>query len=158
MSRRMLEGKLNLPAFDHLTQQLRMMGSKVERKVMRKSLKAGAGVILRAAKALAPVGRTKNLKKSMAISRGVRIRKYPHGTMMAVLGPGWPLGAHGPIVEEGTKMRRTRSGASRGRMPAMPFLAPAVAAQTAAATARVRSEVAKGIEKEIERKIARTAI
>lgn len=38
---------------------------------------------------------------------------------------GGKKGYHGHLVEFGTKERKTKKGASRGRMPAFPFAAPA---------------------------------
>lgn len=69
-----------------------------------------------------------NLRKSM----GLRIKTYRNsGTTIAVVGPRWPQGAHGHLIEFGTTERLTKgegkvpAGVSRGFMPARPFLRPA---------------------------------
>ena len=72
------------------------------------------------------------------MSIGVRIRNYRNtDTKIAVIGPKWPQGAHGHLVEFGTLPRWTQTkgffnqlrhglkGAYRGIMPAKPFLRPA---------------------------------
>ena len=75
-----------------------------------------------------------NLLKSL----GVRTRRYKNtNTQIAVIGPRWPEGAHGHLVEFGTAPRWAQNkgffkqllhglkGGYRGIMPARPFLRPA---------------------------------
>lgn len=116
-------------------------------RIMKRALRAGGAEILKEAKRNAP-RHAGGLKRSLAVTRGRRIRKYPSGNLLAVLGPAWPIGAHGTIVERGTANRRTKSGANRGAMPANPFLEPAFHGKQAAALERIRAEVTKGLKRE----------
>ena len=62
---------------------------------------------------------TGNLRRSI----GYRLRQYKRtGVIILVLGPRWPLGAHGHLVEFGTAPRYTSDGKFVGKMPAMPFM------------------------------------
>lgn len=128
---------------------LKALGPTLERRIIRQALKAGGAQILKRAKQLAPKGKTGNLRRSLAVSRGRRIRKYPHGNLVAILGPSWPLGAHGHLIEKGTRLRKTKDGASRGRMPAQPFMGPAFEGRKERALRVLREKIRQGIKREL---------
>lgn len=146
-----------------------VVGKRAAGRVQRKALKAGGSPILMEAKRRAPRskrrvgdlsrpgGRPGNLKRSLAVSRGRRVRRYPRGNILAILGPQWPLGAHGHLVEFGTKQRRTKTGASRGRMPARPFLEPAFHGRIREARAKIRQVFGKEIAREWDKHIRKGA-
>lgn len=147
-----------------LEKLLRSLPAQIERRITRRAVRAGGAVILKAAKAQAPRGQKRgekkpgNLRRSMTQSRGLRIRKYPRGRRtkyIAVAGPGWPLGAHGHLVEAGTESRETKTGANRGVMPATPFMEPAFKAKRAQAQKKVTDTLWQGIEREAARARAR---
>jgi len=127
---------------------LESLPRKMSGPVVRKALREGSKPILAAARAAAPVGDTGNLKKSMSPGRGIRIKTYRNsGVTLAVIGPSWPLGAHGHLIEFGTKLRETETGASRGVGPAIPFLRPAFDANVGRAQRIIASVMADGLAK-----------
>lgn len=78
--------------------------------------------IVETAKSLAPEDLTHpgSLKDSIGI-RKWRGKKWSG----VVIGPQWPAGAHGHLVEFGTGPRYLKSGKYVGRMPMKPFMRPA---------------------------------
>jgi HK97 gp10 family phage protein len=141
-----------------LRRELKNLPYQIGKRVEKDALKAGAAEILKEAKRRAPRSRRKHasdlggfqaglLRRSLAVSKGRRIRRY-RGVLVAVVGPAWPWGAHGHLVEHGTRHRKTRAGHSRGSMPATPFLEPAFHAKIQAARRRIREKLATGIERE----------
>lgn len=128
-----------------MLRRLRQFGPKVERRAIRKALKAASAVILKRAKQLAPK-RTGGLRRALAVSRGRRLKRYPDGGFLAVVGPAWFGGQHGHLVERGTTARKFK-GASRGRMPAQPFLKPAYAEKIDAARDKLRTVIKTEVEK-----------
>lgn len=128
---------------------LESLPRKMSGPVVRKALREGAKPILAAARAAAPISNDKDpglLRKSMSPGRGIRIKAYRRtGVTMAVIGPSWPLGAHGHLIEFGTQLRTTKTGASRGVGPAMPFLRPAFDANVGRAQRIIASVMAAGL-------------
>src|SRR5690606_41294352 len=54
-----------------------------------------------------------------------RSPKYFDGGLSATVVPRKPKGSHRHLVEYGTKSRYTKKGQYRGKMPKIPFMAPA---------------------------------
>lgn len=76
-------------------------------------------------KGKAPVSkRPKSRGKPGDLKRSIR-PKYFDGGFSATVVPRKPKGSHRHLVEYGTGNRVTKSGANRGKMPAMPFMNPA---------------------------------
>lgn len=130
-----------------LDRKMRKLTDKVQRRITRKAMKAGAKVIAKVAKQRTPRGPTGNLRRSMSVGKAVKIKRYPNGTLVAIIGPIWPTGAHGHWIEYGTQMRETKTGASRGKMTADPFLGPSWRLYNRMAL----METAKVYKQEIER-------
>jgi len=135
-----LIGAISLSGDKQLLGKLKRISEYAENKLARQGLVLAAAPIIKAAKANIatkgasrnrkgefrasgkPVSDTGNLRKSI----GWRLKTYRRsGVIVLVLGPRWPLGAHGHLIEFGTKLRTTQTGASRGVGPALPFLRPA---------------------------------
>lgn len=139
-----------------LNQLGKIYSPRAPQRVIKAALKKGGAVILKEAKRRAPKSKSGsrkdrppgNLRRSMMVSKGRRLRKYPSGNLLAILGPQWPLGAHGTIVERGTARRQTSGGADRGKMPAIPFLEPAFAGKQKEVLKALREEIKKGLERE----------
>lgn len=150
------------------------MGVGTQQRIVKAALKGAGGLILKEAKKRAPrqkrqrggPARGGNLKRSLAISKGRRIRKYGSpgqrkGFLMAILGPSWPLGAHGHLVELGTKRRKLKgegkypAGTNRGRMRRQPFLKPAYKGKVRPAMRDMRRRLWDGIEKAWNRRAAK---
>lgn len=150
---------VNLTGIKELDRALRKLGPAVEKRVQSQALRAGARPIIRQAKSLLMMGarrprkgkrgkgfHTGNLYRSMAVKtiRGM-------GGWAAIIGPKWPGGVHGHLVEFGTKPRYHKSGKFVGAMPARPFLRPAFDMALPEAKRRIREVVEKGIAREARR-------
>lgn len=109
----------------------------------RQAIEAGAQMLVPPIREAAPRGRTGNLKKSV----GYVIRNYEGGVIVAVIGPQVPAGAHGPIVEDGTKRRETSRGFNRGEMPANPFVVPTFERYKSQAELVMASVIASGLQR-----------
>lgn len=94
--------------------------------------------IVEAAKLLAPEDpeHPGSLKQSIGIRRW-RGKKWSG----VIIGPQWPAGAHGHLVEFGTGPRYLRSGKYVGRMPMKPFMRPAWDANKDRALEIMRTEI-----------------
>lgn len=111
--------------------------------------KSGRPVVSRA-KSLAPKGGErkgrKAGKKHLRDTITSVVRDYGE-TKVLVVGPAYPAGAHGHLVEFGTVARKHKSGKRTGAMPPRPFLRPAVEAtlgeQKAAFEAELQRHVAE---------------
>jgi len=119
-----------------LNKKLKQLESKIEKKIIRQALRAGAKVIAKEAKQLAPVdtGELKSKIKVWALKRsrkkigvlvGTSAKEYTGDQFYAA------------FVEYGTKDQ-----------PAKPFLGPAAEAKGPEAKAAVEKKLAEGIEKE----------
>lgn len=110
--------------------------------------KAGKPVVARA-KSLAPVGGArkgqKAGKKHLRDTITLAARDYGE-TKVLVVGPAYPAGAHGHLVEFGSVDRERKSGGSTGRMPPQPFLRPAVEATRSEQNAAFIGELQRHIE------------
>ncbi len=114
-----------------LNRKLRGMGEKLGKRVMRNALKAGAQVVVREMKKRVPK-KTGGLKKSI----GKRALRRRGGNFAIIIGPRWPEGAHGGLIELGTVKMRPR-----------PFMRPAFAATHKQVTGVFVKKLADGIKK-----------
>ena len=122
-----------------LNRKLKQLESKIEKKLVRQALRAGAKVVAEEAKQLAPVdtGELKSKIKVWALKRsrkrigvlvGTSAKEYTGDQFYAA------------FVEYGTKDQ-----------PAKPFLGPAAEAKGPEAAAVVEKTLAEGIEREIDK-------
>lgn len=116
------------------------------RDVAEAGLAEASGVIVQSAKENLQRSTSPKARGQLAESIGFVIRRYVgRGFTQSIIGPSWPLGAHGHLFELGTQERpRSYSGdklnrrdkrklrkqfiaamGTTGRMPAKPFLRPA---------------------------------
>lgn len=115
---------------DKLDRRLDRLKPKVFDKVMRPAIRAAGNAAKQDLKNAAPVGKYPqgiskkpgNLKRSMA----VKVKTYPNSGPVAIVGsrysgPSNMRGPHQHLVLFGTRLRFTKSGASRGIMPANNF-------------------------------------
>lgn len=102
-------------------------------RAQRAALRAAGRVVANRAKRLAPkqsqADDPRPAKPSLASTIKVVIRGYGDRAL-AVVGPSWPYGAHGHLVEQGHRVVVSR-GVDRGQptgaiVPGKEFLAPAV--------------------------------
>ena len=68
-----------------------------------------------------PAGRKKSKGKPGDLKRSIR-PKYMEGGLSATVVPRKPKGAHRHLVEYGTRQRKNKKGANRGKMPKKPFM------------------------------------
>ncbi|AQT85692.1 phage protein, HK97 gp10 family [Paenibacillus larvae subsp. larvae] len=68
-----------------------------------------------------PTGRKKSKGKPGDLKRSIR-PKYMEGGLSATVVPRKPKGAHRHLVEYGTRQRKNKKGANRGKMPKKPFM------------------------------------
>lgn len=136
--------------FENLQQQLDRLPDKAHRRVTGKALNKAGTHIVKDARRRVPVDEG-TLKKSI----GKRLKKYPGGVAVLIIGPrikmGKWAGQHGWLVEYGSGPRDTSSGKSTGTMPAQPFMRPAFDTQMRNVLSTIRAEVAAGIIKESKR-------
>lgn len=156
-----------------LMRKLDKLTDKIGRRVLRKTMRAAAKPIVKQAKMNVPIGKTRNLKRSI----GTRFRWYGGtGTQVAVIGPRIKYkrekgasgtrrlvrdsrgrrisvlaGQHGYIVEFGTGPRYTKKGAFRGIGPAQPFMRPAWDAKKKKAESAGVKKLREEVEKEARR-------
>lgn len=147
-----IEGDLRLQA------ALDGLARRVQTGVMRKALREASRPIIQQARANLIRNqniRTRNLYRSIA----VRVKTYPRGKTISIIGPRWPMGAHGHLVEFGSGPRWSGGEAFllvgkgkkktkfqlrptklhyHGQMPASPFLLPAFYAQWRASLSIMR--------------------
>lgn len=111
------------------------------KRVMRKGVNAGAQLVLKAARRLAPVDEG-GLKKSLRKKSG---RFFNDATSYMDVIPAAP---HAHLVEFGTVERETKTGASRGVMPAQPFMRPALDENVDAVVFVMRGKMETDLPKE----------
>lgn len=96
-----------------------------------------------------------DLAGSIAISTRLSKRQRKlfrkRGEIAVYAGPGGPKGAHGHLVEFGTRPRFHNNGKFVGIMPAFPFMRPAWDANANAALATMRTEIWNVLVKAVAR-------
>ena len=121
------------PEFEKLLDALPLQ---MKRGAVQEALDRASAIVVRAAKSRAPVGDPKHHpdRKPLKQTIGKVIRKYNQGNSgLAVIGPEYPAGAQGHLVEFGHEIRSrgpNRKGAKpltgKTRAKAKRFMAPAV--------------------------------
>jgi len=150
---------LNISGWQDLEKGLRALGSdRAVRATMRRAILGAGEPIAADARSRVPV-RSGGLRESIDVrptlsprqraDRGAR----PLGPNSAesFIGPSWPEGAHGVLVEFGTQNRSTKKGVNKGSTAAHPFMRPA----WEAGKARALNEFGERLGHEIERSAAR---
>lgn len=130
----------------------------VAKRLMRYALSAGARIIAREAKDLAPRD-TGLLKRSI----GIRAVTYSSGVSVAIIGPrkGFKTtvsrrgrsqvanpAKYAHLLEFGHVMRNEKDGPELGRVKAYPFIGPAFRLSRVRATNAVKKNLAEGLARE----------
>jgi HK97 gp10 family phage protein len=134
---------IKLEGVEQFRRKLDRMDDSLSRSIIKKAVNAGAGVLVKAVRKAAPIGPTGNLKRSVK----KRIKKYPSGVVVAVMGGAWPIGAHMHLVEEGTDDRYHESGKYVGKMPASHFVRRAFIANHRKAETKLREKLTSELER-----------
>lgn len=108
---------------------------KVERKVIKKALRASANMVRKIARARArkKTGKLRQSIKARVLRKGPKGNKLPRNVygMMVISGlPGKKMNTgdafYGAFIEQGTKQRETKAGKNRGKIVKDPWLAPSL--------------------------------
>lgn len=101
---------IKLQGFDVLKQRLSALPGKLRRNIMRGGVRAAVAVIRGVARNLVPVGRTRNLRRSIRVST----RAFRDGRIEGKVTAGGKLAYYANIVEGGAKPHEIRaSGAAK---------------------------------------------
>lgn len=138
--------KVKVEGAAELKKALEQLAPKLQRKVLRKALRAGARPILKRTKATAPVDQGL-LKRALTI-RALKTRKRGLVGVKITTGRKAP---HAHLVELGTAERRTKSGKYTGSVKPMNFMGKAANEEFSNAVAIVSSVLATEIPKEMKR-------
>jgi len=121
-----------------LQKKMRRWPDKLRKRVNGQATKAAVNPIARAIRKAAPVGPTGNLKRSIT----TRMKRYQQGDWFeATVGPKWPMGAHGHLIEFGTV-----------RQPPRPFVRPVWDGMKDGLLDEFRKQLAKRVEKELAKR------
>lgn len=137
--------KLEIAGYEELIKALDRIDDTLTGKVKREMVKAAADVMAKRAKQLCPVGdqADKPNLKPLRDTIGIEIRDYGIRTL-AVIGPEYPTGNHGRLVEYGHQ--EVLFGVRTGRrVPPHPFLRPAFDETQAEQLAAMENVVATAI-------------
>jgi hypothetical protein len=135
-------GELALDGADALVARLGRLARDLRQSIAAEAVAAAGAVFLNTMRALAP---DDTLRRSIELV----VRSYPdHDVTMALVGPTWPDGAHGPMRELGTQERFTRAGHYRGRMRATPFVGPTFDAYRGDAQEALAASLADSLARE----------
>lgn len=159
--------KVKVEGFRELDRALGDLTKAAARGAVRRAMKRSAEPILVAAEPNVPVD-DGGLKESLsiasrlapAVARSSRRLGDSKSSVQLFVGPSWPEGAHGHLVEFGTGPRYKKNGAYVGEMPAQPFLRPAWSAEMRPTLKRLAKYLGEEVQKSTERarrKAARAA-
>lgn len=138
-----------------LDRQLALLEKRDARRINRVGVNKGLAIIAKAIRRAAPVGKTRALKKDIG-KRFARNRRSGEIEAKAGVGVGKKKvnrrgvsgrANHSHLVALGTQSRVTKSGASRGVMPANDFVTQAFASAQPSAASATLSAIRAGIEK-----------
>jgi HK97 gp10 family phage protein len=135
---------LQLDGWDELARQLDRVDDQLTKRAKLEAVKAAGEVVAARAKQLCPRGDAadKPDAKPLADTIAVEVRDYDQRAL-AVIGPQYPAGAHGHLVENGHEIV-TRDGRRTGRRARpKPFVRPAFDETQDAQQAAMESVIAR---------------
>lgn len=126
---------------------MRGLRQDIQARILRRALYRAAAYLRGQVRQAAPV-RTGRMRRAVMAQT---TRSVDRTTVVASVGikPGTPARRYFHLVEKGTRPRRTRTGASKGQMPAQPFILPTAEAQAPAVRAIIAREVQVEIHKAV---------
>lgn len=137
--------RIEITGFEELIKALDRIDDTLSKQVTRQCVKAAGEVVAARAKQLCPVGNPADKAdlKPLRDTIGVEVRNYDRRAL-AVVGPEYPAGAHGHLVEYGHAevLWGVRTGR---RVPAKPFMRPAFDETQTAQKAAMEDVVAAAI-------------
>lgn len=118
--------KITTKIDDSLEPILKRIAPDLREKAIKQAIRAAGRIVANKAKTLVPqpgYPGDKPGKKPLRDTFKVRVRNY-RAIFVAVVGPGWPEGAHSHLVEEGHEQVK-RDGTTGAFVPGKKYLAPA---------------------------------
>lgn len=98
---------------------LQQLATTDAKKIMRVAYKKGSAIVRKDMRNRAPVGATRNLRRS--IKSKVRVSSDGRSAI-GIIFPRHEIAPHRHLVVRGTELRQTKTGASRGKMPVDDFV------------------------------------
>ena len=144
---------MSLGGASELADGLRLIGTKGAKRVTRTAITKTARRLTRSVKQQAPVGESKFLKRSIAF----KVRTYPNGNIVGVVGSRKGQAPHAHLIEEGTAERFTRAGDSRGEGPAVRFVRRTYNALKGVLHSFMLDDIKQGIVKEEAKRVAKAS-
>jgi len=95
----MAEFQIRIQGFDALKRRLGLVEQRLRRNILRGAMRAATAVIRKAARALVPLGRTGNLRRSIRVST----RAFADGRVVGTVKAGGKLAWYANIVEAGAR-------------------------------------------------------
>jgi HK97 gp10 family phage protein len=145
---------LRITGIRELDNALRAMPAALTHRELGKAHFQAAKVLVEKEKQLAPRGKTGNLVNSIGTEKLPISKASALGAVRT--GPrrgGNYKGFAGHLVEFGTKRRRTRRGANRGIMPAIPFVRPAFKSTEGQVNSSIVGFILSTLEKTVRRNL-----
>jgi HK97 gp10 family phage protein len=127
-----------------LAAKLRKLPNKISNKIQRKGLRAGAKLIQRAAKKLAPKD-TGLLRSSLRVRAGKPRKGKVAVRVMTGEGDYKGETFYGSFLEYGHRLGHRKLGSQRKMIPAKPYMKPAFEQNKDAAVKAVRQAIREGI-------------
>jgi HK97 gp10 family phage protein len=144
--------KVVLTGFAELDALFKALPAAVSHKIVGSAAFAAAKPLVAKERELAPKGKTLNLSKSIGATKVSRTKATSVGEVH--VGPrrkGGFKGFGAQWSEFGTKPRRNKKGANRGRMAAKPFIEPAFEATKQQVDSSLVTEIARSVTKTMKR-------
>ena len=134
-----VEIQLGIIGDKELVRKLLQLDTKLRSEISRAALGIGGTMMLQAMRKTVPRGRTGNLRRSLS----KKVKQYPSGVSIAVIGPRIPMGAHAHLLEAGTEERvQQKTGRRVGRGPALWWMSKAFGASRSAIVQRMTTYLA----------------
>ena len=127
-----------------MREAFRKLPSKVGRKYCRKAVTEATRPLRQELRRITPKGRTGKLRKG--ISQQFKYSPRDAGLFKYRLGFDRKKAPHALLLEAGTKVRRTKKGANRGRGPALKFFQQYIEAKAANVGERIAAALKKYLE------------
>jgi HK97 gp10 family phage protein len=143
---------VTLTGVKEIDRVLKGMKAEMSHQVLGAANLAAAKPLILEEQRLAPVGKTRTLVNSIGAKKQSLRSANEIGAVL--VGPQRSKkGFAAPLVEFGTKRRRTRKGANRGIMPATPFVRPAFENTKEQVEQNIKTEIGKKLVTRMKREL-----
>lgn len=139
-----MAGAIRVTGDKELMRKLHLLPERIMRKVMRKAVTRAGQIVLKRARATAPVAKGTYKK---ALAKKTKTYKKTN-SVVGIIGAKHAAAPHQYLIEEGTKERFRRSGGSTGRMPASHHMAKVLRDTSRLVLSEFNIKLGKEIERE----------